>query len=63
MTFFGWFVGAGGRETKGLYSIPGSGKGWLGGPSASVPGGVGGRGTGPATEQISQRVLYFCCNA
>ena len=31
-----------------------------GGARASVAGGVGGRGTGPRDEQISQRVSYFC---
>ena len=29
---------------------------WRGKGSGAVPGGVGGRGTGPGTEQISQRV-------
>ena len=36
-----------------------AGQGLGGGPRASVPGGVGG-GTGSRTEQISQRVSYFC---
>ena len=36
------------------------GKGSGGGPRASVPGGVGGRGTDPKRSKFSQRVSYFC---
>ena len=46
-----WPGGRGGRPRA---LIPGEGKGSGRGARASVPG-------APGTEQISQRVSYFCC--